>query len=108
MRTYSGALAKVSDEKVRLRPSRGQDTSGKDVIVRTQIVSSQGDPIELDYRMEKTEADWKIYDLNVLGIWLVENYKGEFLEPLNQGGVDNLIKTLVEKNRKAAAAAKAS
>jgi phospholipid transport system substrate-binding protein len=103
LRTYSGALSKVSDQKVRLRPSRGQDTSGTDVIVRTQIVATQGDPVALDYRLEKTDSGWKIYDLNILGVWLVENYKSEFLEPLNQGGVDNLIKTLVEKNRKAAA-----
>lgn len=104
LRTYSGALAKVTDEKVRLKPSRPQDTSDSDVIVRTQIVASQGDPIALDYRLEKTDAGWKIYDLNILGVWLVENYKSEFLEPLNQGGVDNLIAVLKEKNRKAAAA----
>jgi phospholipid transport system substrate-binding protein len=105
LRTYSGALAKVSDQKVRLRPSRGQDAPN-DIIVRTQIVASQGDPVALDYRLEKTDAGWKIYDLNILGVWLVENYKSEFLEPLSQGGVDNLIQVLKEKNRKAAAAAK--
>ena len=103
MRTYSGALSKVSDQKVRLRPSHGQD-GASDVIVRTQIVASQGDPVALDYRLEKTPAGWKIYDLNILGVWLVENYKSEFLEPLNQGGVDNLIKVLKEKNRKVVAA----
>jgi phospholipid transport system substrate-binding protein len=107
MRTYSGALAKVSDEKVRLRPARAQE-SAADVVVHTQIVSTQGDPIELDYRMEKTDAGWKIYDLNILGIWLVENYKNEFLQPLSQGGVDNLVKTLTEKNRRVAGGAKPS
>jgi len=107
LRTYSGALSKVTDHKVRLRPSRGQD-SPNDVIVRTQIVPSQGDAIDLDYRLEKMADGWKIYDLDILGVWLVENYKNEFSEALNQGGIDNLIKVLTEKNRKLASGAKPS
>ncbi len=105
MRTYSGALSKVSDQKVRLRPSRESENPA-DVIVRTQVVPSQGDPIGLDYRLEKTEAGWKIYDLNILGVWLVENYRNEFSQSLNQGGVDNLIQVLTQKNQKLAAGAK--
>ena len=105
MRTYSGALSKVSDQKVRLRPSRDQENPA-DVIVRTQIVPSQGDPIGLDYRLEKTDAGWKIYDLNILGVWLVENYRNEFGQSLSQGGIDNLIQVLTQKNQKLAAGAK--
>jgi phospholipid transport system substrate-binding protein len=105
MRTYSGALAKVSDQKVRLRPSRPEENPN-DIIVRTQLVASQGDPIGIDYRLEKTDAGWKIYDLNILGVWLVENYKTEFAQSLNQGGIDNLIQVLTQKNQKLAAAAK--
>lgn len=108
LRTYSGALSKVSDEQIRLRPSRGQDPAATDVIVRTQIVSTHGDPVGLDYRMEKTDRGWLIYDLNILGVWLVENYRNEFLESLNQGGVDNLIRTLIAKNRQTGAGAKPS
>lgn len=107
MRTYSGALAKVTDHKVRLRPARGQD-SGEDVIVRTEVVPSQGDPISLDYRLEKTADGWKIYDLNILGVWLVENYKTEFGGTINQSGVDGLIKALTDKNRQLANSAKPS
>ena len=69
-------------------------------------LSTQGDPIELDYRLEKTDAGWKIYDLNILGVWLVENYKGEFGQTLNQGGVDGLITALTQKNQKLASGAK--
>jgi phospholipid transport system substrate-binding protein len=105
MRTYSGAVSKVSDQKVRLRPSHDHDDA-KDVIVRTQVVPSQGDPISLEYRLEKTDTGWKIYDINILGVWLVENYKTEFAQSLNQGGVDNLIQVLTQKNQKLAAAAK--
>lgn len=99
MRTYAGALKRVSDEKVRLKPSRNAGVQGDDVIVRTEIVATQGDPIQIDYRVEKLDADWKIFDMNILGVWLVENYKNEFRDTLNQSGVDGLIQTLTEKNR---------
>jgi len=105
LRTYSGALAKVTDHKVRLRPAHGQD-GATDVIVRTQVVPSQGDPIDLDYRLEKTDAGWRIYDLNILGVWLVENYKNEFSATLNQGGIEALVRTLTDKNRQLASGRK--
>jgi phospholipid transport system substrate-binding protein len=105
LRTYSGALSKVTDHKVRLRPSRGQD-SPTDAVVRTQIVPSQGDPIDVDFRLNKADAGWKIYDVDIMGVWLAENYKNEFAEILNQGGIDALIKSLAEKNQKPAMAAK--
>jgi len=97
VRTYSGALAQVSDHKVELRPFRAQPTD-TDVIVRTQVVASRGDPIQLDYRLEKGASGWKIYDINILGVWLVENYKSQFSSQVNSVGVDGLIKTLSERN----------
>ncbi len=97
VRTYSGALSQVSDHKVELRPFRAQPTD-TDVIVRTQVVASRGDPIQLDYRLEKTDGGWKIYDINILGVWLVENYKSQFSSQVNSGGIDGLIKTLTERN----------
>ena len=98
LRTYSGALSKVTDHKVRMRPSRGQD-GATDTVVRTQVVPSQGDAIDLDYRLEKTDAGWKIYDLNILGVWLVDNYKNEFSQTLSQSGIDGLVQTLTQKNK---------
>ncbi|MBA2547034.1 MAG: ABC transporter substrate-binding protein [Burkholderiaceae bacterium] len=97
VRTYSGALAQVSDHKVELRPFRAQPTD-TDVIVRTQVVASRGDPIQLDYRLEKGDGGWKIYDINILGVWLVENYKSQFSSQVNSVGIDGLIKTLSERN----------
>lgn len=97
VRTYSGALSQVSDHKVELRPFRAQPAD-TDVIVRTQVVASRGDPIQLDYRLEKGDAGWKIYDINILGVWLVENYKAQFSSQVNSSGVDGLIKTLTERN----------
>jgi phospholipid transport system substrate-binding protein len=98
VRTYSGALSQVTDHKVELRPFRAQPTD-TDVLVRTSVVASRGDPIQLDYRLEKTDAGWKIYDVNILGVWLVENYKTQFASQINAGGVDGLIKTLTDRNK---------
>ena len=98
VRTYSGALSQVTDHQVQLRPFRAQPAD-TDVLVRTSVVASRGDPIQLDYRLEKTDAGWKIYDVNILGVWLVENYKTQFASQINTGGVDGLIKTLTDRNK---------
>jgi phospholipid transport system substrate-binding protein len=101
LRTYSGALSQVADQQVQLRraPERLGPT---DVIVRTRIVSAQADPVDMDFRLEPVGDDWKIYDIDILGVWLVENYRGEFAEVLNRGGIDVLIQALTEKNQKLA------
>jgi phospholipid transport system substrate-binding protein len=98
VRTYSGALSQVTDHQVQLKPFRAQPAD-TDVLVRTSVVATRGDPIQLDYRLEKTDAGWKIYDVNILGVWLVENYKTQFASQINAGGVDGLIKTLTDRNR---------
>ena len=100
VRTYAGALAQVSDQTVRIKPMRAA-ADDKDVLVRTEIVG-KGDPIQLDYRLEKTPgegAGWKIYNLNVLGVWLVETYRGQFAQEINAKGIDGLIETLVARNK---------
>ena len=106
VRTYSGALSQVKDHQVKMRPFRAQPAD-TDVLVRTSVVPSRGDPIQLDYRLEKQDAGWKIYDVNVLGVWLVENYKTQFAGEISAGGVDGLIKSLTDRNRRLAEAKKA-
>ena len=104
VRTYAGALAQVSDQTVRIKPMRAA-ADDKDVLVRTEIVG-KGDPIQLDYRLEKTPgegAGWKIYNLNVLGVWLVETYRSQFAQEINAKGIDGLIGTLVARNKSNAA-----
>ncbi|MGZ5785969.1 MAG: MlaC/ttg2D family ABC transporter substrate-binding protein [Ramlibacter sp.] len=84
IRTYSGALAQINDQTVTMKPQRSSPTD-TDVVVRTEV-RGRGDPIELDYRLEKTPgqgAGWKIYNLNVLGVWLVETYRNQFAEEIN-------------------------
>ncbi len=100
VRTYSGALSQVSDQTIVVKPLRpGQDD--KNLVVNTEV-RGKGDPIELDYRLEKTPgegAGWMIFDLNVLGVWLIENYRTQFTKEINAGGIDALINTLAERNK---------
>ena len=108
VRTYSGALSQVSDQTVFVKPLRaGQDE--KNVVVNTEV-RGKGDPIQLDYRLERTPgegAGWLIYDLNVLGVWLIENYRTQFTKEVNAGGIDALINSLAERNKANAGSATA-
>lgn len=103
VRTYAGALTQVKDQTIAMKPMRAapEDT---EVVVRTEI-RGKGDPIQLDYRVEKTDAGWKIYDVNVLGIWLADQYKNSFAQEINAKGIDGLIKSLAERNARPAPAA---
>ena len=99
VRTYSGALAQVKDQTVQLKPMRaGPDD--KDVVVKTEV-RGKGDPIQLDYRLEKRDDGWKIYDVNVLGVWLVQNYTSSFAQEIGANGIDGLIAKLAERNKAA-------
>jgi len=100
VRTYSGALTQISDQTVTVKPLRGA-ASDTEVLVRSEL-KGRGDPIQLDYRLEKTPgqgAGWKIYNLNVMGIWLIDTYRSQFAEEINAKGIDGLISTLSERNR---------
>lgn len=101
VRTYAGALTQVKDHTVQLKPLRAkpEDT---EVVVRTEVKGG-GEPIQLDYRMEKIGDAWKIYDVNILGVWLVETYRSSFAQDINAGGLDALIGKLADKNKAAAA-----
>jgi phospholipid transport system substrate-binding protein len=96
-RTYSGALAEVRDQTIALRPLRMAE-GDTEVTVRTEI-RGRGDPIALDYRLEKAGNSWKIYDLNVASVWLVETYRTQFAQEINANGVDGLIAKLAERNK---------
>lgn len=98
--TYAGALKQVKNQSVEVLPLRAQP-GDKEVVVRT-LIRGQGDPVQVDYRMERASAPaggWKIYDLNVVGVWLVDNYRPQFAQQINAGGVDALIQSLADRNR---------
>lgn len=100
VRTYAGALSQVQDQSINVKPLRAQ-AGDTEVIVRTEILG-RGEPIQLDYRMEKTAGGWKIYDLNVLGVWLVETYRTQFAQEISARGIDGLIATLALRNKNGA------
>lgn len=98
LRTYSGAVSSVNNQSVRMRPMRA-DANATDVIVRSEIIQPGAEPVQVDYRMQKTVDGWKIYDVNVMGIWLVETYRSQFNQEASRTGVEGLIKSLADKNR---------
>ena len=104
VRTYSGALAQVQDQTVELKPTRS-NPGDKEVVVKTEVRGS-GDTIQLDYRLEKAASGWKIFDVNVLGVWLVQNYRNSFAQEIGANGIDGLIARMAERNRAAAAGTK--
>jgi len=97
VRTYSGALGEVKDQTLHFKPMRMQPTD-TEVVVRSEV-RGKGEPIQLDYRLEKTSSGWKIYDLNVLGVWLVETYRTQFAQEIGAKGIDGLIASLAQRNK---------
>ena len=100
VRTYAGALTQIVDQTIVVKPLRASPED-KEVVVRSEV-KGQGDAIQLEYRLEKTPgegAGWKIYNLNVLGVWLVETYRSQFAQEINARGLNGLITTLSERNK---------
>ena len=98
VQTYAGALINVKDNTISVKPLRAAADSTA-VTVRTEILG-RGEPVQLDYRLEKISGEgWKINNLNVLGVWLVETYRSQFRSEINAKGIDGLITTLTEMNK---------
>lgn len=102
IRTYSGAISQIRNQQIQYLPFRAA-SDATDVVVRTQV-SNQGQQIELDYRLEKTGSGWKVYDLNVLGAWLIQAYQQQFAEQIQRNGVQGLLQFLTTRNQQLAQA----
>jgi phospholipid transport system substrate-binding protein len=98
VRTYASALAAYSDQKFDFRPLRAKATD-TDVTVNVRVLQSGGQPVTLDYSMEKTANGWKVYDVMVGGVSLVANYRTEFSNTVRNSGIDGLIRDLAAKNK---------
>ena len=100
LRTYSGALSRVENGTTsRVLPFRG-DPNAADAVVHTQLFRvANAEPTQLDYRLEKTPDGWRIYDINVENVWLIENYRNQFSQQISQNGIDGLIKALNTRNQ---------
>jgi phospholipid transport system substrate-binding protein len=97
IRVYAGALTQLKDQAVEI--TRTQAVSGSTQVIVQSEVRGKGEPIKLDYRLDKRGEQWKIIDVNVGGLWLVQNYRTQFAQELSKGGIDGLIAALVERNK---------
>ena len=102
IRTYSGAFSQLRDQTVQFKALRAAPDD-QEVVVKT-VVLGRGDPVPLDYRLEKTANGWRVYDMNIMGVWLVEAYRNQFANQISQNGIDGLVKFLQERNKQLAAA----
>ena len=100
VRVYAGALTQIKDQTVEITKTQPVPQSTQ-VVVQSEV-RGKGEPIKLDYRLDKFDADWKIIDVNVGGIWLVTSYRSQFAQELGKGGIDGLINALSERNKAAA------
>ena len=100
--TYSGAISQIKDQTVQYLPLRAAPGSTS-VVVRTRVLNN-GELVQLDYRLIRLGDDWKISDVNVMGIWLVDNYRGVFAQEINSKGIDGLIAVLAKRNKELAQA----
>ena len=102
VRTYSGSLSQYRNQTIEYKPLRA-DAAATDVTVRTEVVRPGQAPVQIDYSMAKGTDGWKAYDVIVGGVSLVTNYRDEFNEQIRQGGIDQLIASLVARNKGGAA-----
>jgi len=98
IRTYTTAFVQYRDQSIEYRPLKiAADET--DVVVKSLIKQASGQPVTVDYRMEKTGRGWKVYDVRIEGISLVENYRNTFNSEVQRIGIDGLIKSLSDRNR---------
>ncbi len=96
--TYSGAVRQVNELTLQVRPVRAKPDDDE-VIVRTQVLRPGREPIQIDYRLQRSAGGWKIFDMNIMGLWLVEHYRNQFAQVVGASGIDGLIQSLKEKNQ---------
>jgi len=104
--TYSSALSKYRNQTIEYKPLRSQP-GDTDVKVKTLILQPGGEPVPVDYTLEKIGDEWKVYDVTIDGVSLVTNYRGQFSNEVRQGGMDGLLKKLVDKNNQSSSVASA-
>ncbi len=97
VRTYSASLTSYKDQKIEYKPLK-MAPGATEVVVKTVVLQPAGQPVPIDYGMGKTPEGWKVYDITVDGVSLVVNYRSSFAQEIQQGGVEQLIRTLHQKN----------
>ncbi|MDE1180256.1 phospholipid-binding protein MlaC [Paraburkholderia sp.] len=98
VKTYAASLSQLRDQDVKFKFLPSDAAAGaKDVVVQSHVISNGGDDA-IGYRLTKSANGWKIYDINMMGAWLIQVYQTQFADVLAKGGIDGLIKFLTEHN----------
>ncbi len=105
VRTYSASLSSVADYRVEFKPFK-LAPGASDVTVNTEVSKPGAPPIPIDYRMEKKDAGWKVYDVLVDNVSMVTVYRNSFNSEVRKGGVEGLLAALSRRNQPAASGAK--
>jgi phospholipid transport system substrate-binding protein len=101
-RTYAASLSQLRDQDVKFQFAPVSVAAGAtDIVVQSHVISNGGDDA-IDYRLTKGPSGWKIYDINMMGAWLIQVYQTQFSEQINKAGIDGLIKFLTEHNARGA------
>jgi phospholipid transport system substrate-binding protein len=100
IRTYTTTFTEYSDWKIRYLPTREGEEPGK-TMVRTEVLQEGAQPIAVNYRMVQTGGEWKVYDVLIEGISLLQNYRTSFTNQVAQTGMEPLIKDLARRNASA-------
>lgn len=98
VRTYALAILNYSGQEVEYLPYRG-DPDAQRIVVNTRVQAG-GPPVPINYRLYQKQDRWMIYDVIIDGVSLVTNYRSSFNAEVGRGGIDGLIATLAERNRK--------
>jgi ABC-type transporter MlaC component len=102
VRTYAASLAQLRNQDVTFKFLPVSVPGGaKDIVVQSHVISNGGDDA-IDYRLTQGPSGWKIYDINMMGAWLIQVYQTQFADQIAKGGIDGLIKFLTEHNQRSA------
>lgn len=106
VRTYSTSLSQYRNQTIDVKPAK-LAAGDKETVVKTLVNQPGGQPIPIDYSMEKSDKGWRVYDVVVDGVSLVTTYRSTFNDQIQKGGIDGLVKTLSDRNRGGSASPKA-
>lgn len=101
VRTYSASLSSVADYKIDFKPLRMAPDS-TDVLVSTEVSKPGAPPIPIDYRMEKQDNAWKVYDVLVDNVSMVTVYRNSFNSEVRRSGIEGLVAALARRNQEPA------
>jgi phospholipid transport system substrate-binding protein len=98
VRSYALSLTQLREQNVKFRyDAPRQGSNADDVVVQTHVMNN-GDDNQIAYRLQRTPAGWRIYDINMMGAWLIEIYRKQFADIVAKDGIDGLLNYLRRHN----------